>query len=155
MIKTNVLRILEQAGISHEPLYYDLDKVEFSGEAVRDFLGLEVGRSFKTLCAKGRDKDIFVFVIPVEEELDLRLAAKACGEKKIEMVAVKDLKTAVGYERGSVSPIGMKKSFPMYLEETAMLFDTIVVSGGQKGVSVSLAPEDLLGLVGGSYAGVV
>ncbi len=154
MVKTNVLRLLEAAGISHDPLFYDLGEAEFSGEAVRDSLGLEEGRSFKTLCAMGDSGRALVFVLPVETTLDLKKAAKASGEKKLALLPVKELRGLTGYERGAVSPIGMKKLFPTFIDETAILFDTIAVSAGAKGISVFIAPEELRAYVEAQFTDI-
>ncbi|HWQ50983.1 MAG TPA: YbaK/EbsC family protein [Terriglobales bacterium] len=154
MVKTNVLRLLEAAGIACEPLYYDLGEAEFSGEAVRDSLGLEEGRSFKTLCAKGESGRALVFVVPVEASLDLKKAAKAAGEKKLALLPLKELRDLTGYERGAVSPVGMKKLYPTFIDETAILFDTIAVSAGAKGVSVFVAPEELRAFVAAQFADI-
>ncbi len=150
--KTNVMRILEAAGLPYEPLYYDLGDADFSGEAVCKALGVSPEESFKTLCARGERKGIAVFVIPVAGELDLKAAAAACGDKAVALVPVKELKALTGYERGGVSPVGMKKPYPVFIDETAQLFEHIEISGGLKGCSVKLEPEPLAAFLGAAFA---
>ncbi len=150
--KTNVMRLLEAAQIPYEPLYYDLGDAEFSGEAVCEALGVSADESFKTLCARGERKGIAVFVIPVSGELDLKAAALACGDKAVTLTAVKELKELTGYERGGVSPVGMKKAYPVFIDETAQLFEHIEISGGIKGVSLKLEPEALAEFLSATFA---
>ena len=107
--KTNVMRLLDKGKVPYTPLYYDLGHRPFSGEAVCEALGLDPAGSFKTLCARGERKGVAVFVIPIAGELDLKAAAKALGDKAVELAAVRELPTLTGYERGAVSPVGMKK----------------------------------------------
>ncbi|MDD4076185.1 MAG: aminoacyl-tRNA deacylase [Eubacteriales bacterium] len=141
--KTNAMRQLDTAGIAYTPLYYDLGDRVFSGEAVCELLGVSADESFKTLCARGERNGVAVFVIPVSGELDLKKAAAAMGDKGVALVPVKELKDLTGYERGGVSPIGMKKAYPTFFDETAQLFDYIEVSGGVKGCSLRVEPEPL------------
>jgi Cys-tRNA(Pro)/Cys-tRNA(Cys) deacylase len=150
--KTNVMRILDSAGIAYEALYYELDEEEFSGEAVSALTGVEPQRCFKTLCARGAKRGPFVFVIPVSSELDLKAAAAAADDKSVEMVHAKDLPALTGYVRGGVSPVGMKKAFPTYIDETAELFNTISVSGGAKGCSLLVDPEKVAALLCAKFA---
>ena len=150
--KTNVMRLLEAAGVEYKPLYYDLGDTPFSGEAVCEALGVSAEESFKTLCARGERTGINVFVIPVAGELDLKAAAAACGDKAVTLTAVKELKNLTGYERGGVSPVGMKKPYPVFIDETAQLFDAIEVSGGVKGCSIRVEPEALRVFLGASFA---
>lgn len=150
--KTNVMRLLEAAGIGYAPLYYDLGDTPFSGEAVCEALGVSAEESFKTLCARGERTGINVFVIPVAGELDLKAAAAACGDKVVTLTAVKELKNLTGYERGGVSPLGMKKAYPTFIDETAQLFEQIEISGGIKGCSIKVAPEPLCTFLGAKFA---
>lgn len=136
--KTNVMRLLDKAGIPYEPYYYQLSDEDFSGEEVSRVLGIEPERCFKSLCAKGRDGRIFLCVIPVNRTLNLKKAAAAAGEKSIEMLAVRDLRATVGYERGSVSPVGTKKAFPTFIDRSALEYEQVEISGGAKGASVML-----------------
>lgn len=143
MTKTNVMRLLEQAKIEYTALEYEFDEKDLGGEHAADFLGLPYDQVFKTLVTRGTKGGIFVFCIPVDMELDLKKAAACAGEKKIEMIHVKELLGITGYIRGGCSPIGMKKKFPTFIDETATLFDIISVSGGQRGVQIRLSPFDL------------
>ena len=155
MVKTNVMRLLDAAGIAYETGTYEVDENDLSGSHAADLLGVEHDRMYKTLVLKGEKKGYLVCCIPVDEELDLKKAAKACGEKKVELIHVKDMLGVTGYIRGGCSPIGMKKHFPTYIEEMAQVFDTIMVSAGQRGVQVTLAPQDLAEYVEGTFVSLV
>lgn len=147
--KTNAVRLLESADIDFQKLHYDYPKGEdFSGEKVCELLNMSPEQSFKTLCARGKDNAIFVFSIPVAAELDLKKAAKAAGEKKVELVHVKELLNITGYERGSVSPVGLKKDYPVFIDETAILFDNIGISGGAKGSTLLISAKALCDFLG-------
>ncbi len=148
MNKTNVMRLLEQAGIQYKAEEYEYDEDDLSGVHAAQVLGIDPDMMFKTLVARGDKNGIMVFCIPVAEELDLKKAAKAANDKKIEMVHVKELLGLTGYIRGGCSPIGMKKKYPTYIEETALLFDEISVSAGARGCQVMLNPEELIEYVG-------
>ena len=150
--KTNAMRMLERAGVPYRPVYYEIADEEFSGPAVSLLTGIEPACSFKTLCARGEKRGVLVFVIPVDEELDLKAAATASGDKRVELVHVKDLPALTGYVRGGVSPVGMKKSYPTYFDETALLFDEIAVSGGAKGCTLLAEPQALLAVIGAHTA---
>ena len=154
-VKTNAMRMLERAGVPYTPVYYDLGEETFSGEAVSALTGIPPEQSFKTLCARGERKGVMVFVIPVSGELDVKAAASAAGDKRIELIHVKDLLGLTGYVRGGVSPVGMKKQYPTYIEETALRFDRIAISGGQKVCTVLVSPQQLLTLLGASAAGLL
>lgn len=151
MKKTNALRHLDADGIAYETFEYDGD-VEVDGVKIAELNHLPVEAVFKTLVAEGKDKAHFVFVIPVADELDLKKAAKVCGEKKMEMLHVKDLLPLTGYVRGGCSPVGMKKLFPTYIHESAILHDAIYVSAGKKGLQMRVDPEDLRRLIKGEFA---
>ena len=118
-------------------------------------IGMECGQVFKTLVLKGERTGYFVCCIPVDRELDLKKVAKAAGDKKAEMIPMKDLLPVTGYIRGGCSPVGMKKKFPTYFDETAQLFDEIAVSAGKRGEQIVIHPEDLRKLVEGTYADLV
>lgn len=149
--KTNVMRLLDAVGLEYKTwCYADTDAV--SGVEVADVLGQDRDQVFKTLVTVGRTKANYVFVIPVAEELDLRKAAAAVGEKNIEMIRSKELLPLTGYIHGGCSPIGMKKPFVTVLDETAQLFDTIIFSAGKIGYQVQLSPESLQQLVPFTYA---
>ena len=143
-IITNAMRILRQAGIEFDTSSYEVDESDLSGVHAAQELGVDPDQVFKTLVAKGEKTGVNVFVIPVAEELDLKKAASACGDKKLEMVHVKDLLGLTGYIRGGCSPVGMKKKYPTFIDETALLCDSIYVSAGQRGVQLVIAPEDLI-----------
>lgn len=143
MVKTNAMRLLEQAGIKFETKEYEVDETDLSGETVAKKVGMDPDSVFKTLVTKGDKNGIAVFCIPVTGELDLKKAAKATGNKKIEMVAVKDLLGLTGYIRGGCSPVGMKKQYPTYFDETMILFDKIAVSAGVRGCQIVVNPEKL------------
>lgn len=147
-MKTNAMRLLEQAKINFETKEYEVDESDLSGVSVARKVGLDPDCVFKTLVAKGEKKGTAVFCIPVAEELDLKKAAKALGDKKIEMLHVKDLLSVTGYIRGGCSPIGMKKQYPTFIDETAVLFDKIAVSAGVRGGQIIIAPDDLAEYVG-------
>ena len=140
--KTNAMRQLDKAGIPYRLHTYSTEG-GIDGVSVAAGLGQPVERVFKTLVARGDKTGINVFVIPVAEELDLKKCAAASGNKKLEMVHVKDLLGLTGYIRGGCSPVGMKKHYPTFLDETAGLWDRIYVSAGQRGLQLILAPEDL------------
>lgn len=150
-VKTNVMRILEKAGIAHRVHYYDPDK-GIDGLSVASQLGQDPQSVFKTLVTQGKSRAFYVFVIPVGATLNLKRAASACGEKAIEMIPQKILLPTTGYIHGGCSPIGMKKAFPTFIDETAQLFDSICVSAGKIGVQAELAPDDLVLLTGAKYA---
>lgn len=149
--KTNAVRIVETAKIAHEVTSYD-SKEALDGVSVAGKLGVDVEYVFKTLVTQGKSGGYFVFVIPAAEELDLKKAARISGEKSVEMIAVKDLLKVTGYVRGGCSPVGMKKPFPTFIDETALLCDRIFVSAGRIGQQLHLNPEDLARLVGASFA---
>lgn len=150
-LKTNVMRVLEKEHIAHSVHFYDADG-NFDGVSVAHKVGKDPETVFKTLVTGGKNRNHFVFVIPVAEALDLKKAAHAAGEKSVEMLAVKELLPTTGYVRGGCSPIGMKKPFPTFIDETALLCDTIVVSGGKIGTQVELSPDDLARLTGAKFA---
>ena len=154
--KTNVMRTLEQKGISYPAHAYEHEEgVAVDGVTVANMLGQDPEQVFKTLVARGASKGIYVFVIPVAENLDLKKAARAVGEKSIEMVAVKEINALTGYIRGGCSPVGMKKQYPTVFHETAEIIDTIMVSAGKIGLQVELEPQALMDLVGGELADIV
>ena len=144
MVKTNAMRLLEQAGIPYKALEYEVDENNLAGEHVAEQIHMPLEQVFKTLVAKGEKKGIMVFCIPVNSELDLKKAASVLGEKKIEMLHVKDLLATTGYIRGGCSPIGMKKKFPTYMDEIAVLFDEITVSAGIRGCQLCVPREALV-----------
>ena len=155
MTKTNAVRLLETAGIQFSLFEYDVSDGEVSGVAVAAKMGQEPDRVFKTLVAEGRNTGLNVFVIPSSTELDLKKAANAAGDKNIEMIKARDLEPKTGYVHGGCSPIGMKKKFPTYIDETAEMYDTIVISGGRVGLQIELAPTDLARITGAEFCDIV
>ncbi len=143
MTVTNAMRLLNQAKIQYDTSEYEVDESDLSGVHAASMLGVEPDCVFKTLVARGDKKGISVFCIPVAEELDLKKCAAATGDKKVEMIHVKELLGLTGYIRGGCSPIGMKKKYPTYIDEIATLFDRIYVSAGMRGQQIILDPEDL------------
>jgi len=148
MTKTNVMRLLDAAKIEYETLEYEVDESDLSGASVARKTGKDKDIIFKTLVVCGEKNGFGVCCIPVCEELDLKKASKLLGEKKIEMIHVKDLLKTTGYIRGGCSPIGMKKQFPTIIDETATLCDKIFVSGGQRGLMLGIEPQQLADYVG-------
>jgi Cys-tRNA(Pro)/Cys-tRNA(Cys) deacylase len=144
--KTNAVRLVEQAGIPCREEFYEYDENDLNGNHAAAAIGMPPEQVFKTLVARGERTGINVFCIPVCFELDLKKAAKAAGDKAIEMVAVKDLLSLTGYIRGGCSPVGMKKTFPTYFDETCLLWDEIAVSAGERGHQMIVAPLDLIAL---------
>lgn len=148
VVKTNAMRLLDAAGISYTSHTYDASDGSIDGVSVAHKLGEEPERVFKTLVTVGASRNYYVFVLPVENELDLKKAARTVKEKSIEMIPVKDINKVTGYIRGGCSPIGMKKQYPTVVDETAILFDTIIFSGGKIGFQIEMAPDDLFALIG-------
>lgn len=143
MTKTNVMRLLEAAGIEFDTAEYEWSEDDLSGTHAADVMGMDHDSMFKTLVLSGDKTGHIVCCIPVDEELDLKKVAKDSGNKKVEMIHVKELLPLTGYMRGGCSPVGMKKKFPTYIDETAILFDRIAVSAGMRGEQVILNPEAL------------
>ena len=146
-IKTNAMRILDRMKIPYTHYTYECDEF-IDGMQIVEKLNLKPEQVYKTLVTQGHSKAYFVFVIPVAEELDLKKAAKAVGEKSLEMIHVKDINQITGYIRGGCSPIGMKKKFPTFIDEAALNYETIAVSAGQRGFQVLLSPQALADYVG-------
>lgn len=144
-MKTNVVRLLEAEGIPHRVHFYEVGEVFDAASAARK-VGVEPERVFKTLVASGGGTVHLVFCLPSVLELDLRRAAEVAGCRKVELIRPEGLLALTGYVRGGCSPLAMKKAFPTFLEETALLFETILISGGLRGVQIELAPLDLLAL---------
>ena len=144
MNKTNAMRMLDNADIEYKALEYDCDESDLSGTTVAYKIGLPCEMVFKTLTARGDKTGICVFCIPADKELDLKKAAKHSGNKRVELLAVKELLGITGYIRGGCSPIGMKKTYPTYFDETVILFDEITISAGVRGCQLLLSAEKLL-----------
>lgn len=145
--KTNAVRLVQQAKIPCRESFYEYDEKDLNGNHAAAAIGMPAEQVFKTLVARGEKTGINVFCIPVCCELDLKKAAKAAGDKNIAMVPVKDLLGLTGYIRGGCSPVGMKKKYPTFFDETCMLWDEIAVSAGARGHQMILPPEDLADLV--------
>jgi len=154
LAKTNAMRLLEQAGIAFRIETYEYDEEHLGGAHVAEQVSLPEEQIFKTLVVRGDKKGIMVFCIPVMMELDLKKAAKVAGDKKIEMIHVKELLGLTGYIRGGCSPVGMKKKYPTWFDETAMLYDEIAVSAGVRGMQLILNPDDLKNYVEAAYEDV-
>ena len=145
--KTNAVRLVEQAGIACRERFYDFDESDLSGTHAAQAIGMPPEQVFKTLVARGEKTGINVFCIPVCCELNLKKAAKAAGDKNMELVAVKELLGLTGYIRGGCSPVGMKKKYPTFFDETCILWDEIAVSAGARGHQMIVPPEKLAELV--------
>lgn len=152
MTRTNVMRLLDAAGIAYETREYPWQEDDLSGTHAAQELGMPPEQVFKTLVARGDKTGPLVFCIPVEENLDLRKAASASGNKRVEMLPLRELTGLTGYQRGGCSPIGMKKKFPTCIDETAILFDTIGVSAGMRGAQILLSPQALADYIGAQFA---
>lgn len=159
--KTNAMRELERGGIHFEALSYDPDEAEATvpfadrlGEHIAELLGEDPDSAFKTLVTVTPTGEHVVCCIPVAMDLDLKKAAKAAGQKSLAMMHVKDLEAATGYIRGGCSPVGMKKPFPTLIDETAQLFDLISISGGRRGLSLQLNPQELAQFIGADFADI-
>ena len=155
MSKTNAIRILESNKIEYETVSYQVDENDLSGETVASKIGINPETVFKTLVCIGDKNGHAVFCIPVTRELNLKKSASLSGNKKIEMIKLKNLFTLTGYIRGGCSPFGMKKLFPTYIDETAQLFYKIFISAGVRGLQIKLFPDDLLKMVEGSYSDLI
>ena len=153
--KTNAMRLLDAAGIDYSMAGYDYDESDLSGVHAAHELGVSEDVVFKTLVTRGDGNAIFVFVIPVAESLDLKKAAKASGNKSIEMIHVKEILDITGYIRGGCSPIGMKKAYPTFIDETAILFEKIYFSAGKRGVQIILEPEVLAEVSNAEFADLI
>lgn len=147
-VKTNVMRLLDKAKIQYEAKEYPVDEDDLSGSHAADLMGVDHGSMFKTLVLKGEKTGFLVCCIPVDDEVDLKKAAKAAGDKKVEMLPMKELLSTTGYIRGGCSPIGMKKKFPTFIDPSAFQYEKIAVSAGMRGVQVILSPADLAEYVG-------
>ena len=152
--KTNAARLLDKAKISYNLIPYDFDENDLAVQHVAECLNQPVERVFKTLVLHGDKTGHIVCVVPGNSEVDLKALAKASGNKKVEMIAMKDLLAVTGYIRGGCSPIGMKKKFPTFFHTTITEFETVYVSAGVRGLQVEISPSDLVGYTGGTVADV-
>src|SRR3954467_6758961 len=152
--KTNAARILDAAGARYEIREYEVDENDLSAPHVAEAIGMPPEQVFKTLVARGDREGVLLACIPANLELDLKALAAASGNKKVELVAVKEVLGLTGYIRGGVSPIGVRKPYPFYLDETADLWDVISVSAGVRGCQLILAPDDLVRLTNGERCSI-
>ena len=152
--KTNAIRALDKAKLTYTVHTYENDGTAVDGVTVAQKTGLPVEKVYKTLVTVGHSREHYVFVIPVAAELDLKAAARSVGEKSVEMIHVADINKLTGYIRGGCSPVGMKKKYPTWFDETAMLYDEIAVSGGARGIQIIASPEDLKQFVDAEYADI-
>ena len=148
--KTNAARLLDAARVSYTLVPYQVDEEHLEASHVAEQLGEDLDRVFKTLVLRGDRNGLFVCVIPGSMEVDLKVAARISGNKSCAMIHVKELLPLTGYIRGGCSPIGMKKPLPTFIHETALLWDTIYVSAGVRGLQLCIAPQDLISFVGAS-----
>lgn len=153
-IKTNAMRILEKNNIEFEINTYECDEF-IDGISVAEHNGQNPEQSYKTLVTEGKSREYYVFVIPVAEELDLKKAAKAVGEKSVEMIHVKDINKITGYIRGGCTPLGMKKQYVTVVDKSAESWDKIIISGGRIGSQIILAPNDLVKVVRGKFDDII
>ena len=151
-LKTNAMRILDSKKVSYEMLSYESEDGKIDGISVAHKIGVDEKNVFKTLVAQGTSKELYVFVIPVAEELDLKSAAKIAREKKVEMIPVKDILKHTGYIRGGCSPIGLRRPYKTFIHESAKDLDFMIVSAGKIGHKIKMNPKDLLNVVEGEFA---
>jgi Cys-tRNA(Pro)/Cys-tRNA(Cys) deacylase len=153
-VKTNAARILDAAGIHYELREYAVDEDDLSAPRVAEKIGMPPEQVFKTLVARGDRAGVLIASIPANAELDLKALASVSGNKKVELVAVKEVLGLTGYIRGGVSPVGLRKPYPFYLDETAVLWDVISVSAGVRGCQLVLAPDDLTRVLDAQYCAI-
>ena len=144
MNKTNAIRILEKTDISYEIREYDIDDSVLAAERVAEVLGFKPEQIFKTLILRGDRSGPMIALAPAGTEIDLRALALASGDKRVEMVPLREVRALTGYERGAVTPLGIQRSYPVFIDETVELWDLVGISGGSKGLEILLAPSDLL-----------
>lgn len=154
-LKTNAMRILDSKKIPYEMLSYESEDGKIDGISVAHKIGIDEKNVFKTLVAQGTSKELYVFVIPVAAELNLKAAASITGEKKIEMIQVKDILKYTGYIRGGCSPIGQKKEYKTFIHESARDLDFIIVSAGKIGYQIKINSNDLLNVVSGKFEDII
>lgn len=153
--KTNAMRILDGKKIEYKSFSYEAEDGKIDGVSVAAKVGKKNDEVYKTLVAESTSRELYVFAIPVDKELDLKKAAKVCGEKKIDLIAVKDILAKTGYIRGGCSPVGMKKNYKTFIDSSAENLETITVSGGKIGLQIELKLQDLLSVIQGTTADIV
>src|SRR5437763_4362215 len=154
MTKTNAVRLLDRLGVRYELREYEVDPEDLAAESVARKVGMPPEQVFKTLVARGDKHGVCLAVVPGNCELDLKALARATGDKKIDMVPLKEVEPLTGYIRGRVTSLACKKDYPVYLDETSQLFDVISISAGVRGLQILLNPEDYLRAVGAVYAAI-
>ena len=152
--KTNAVRLVEQAGIPCREVFYDFDENDLNGNHAAKAIGMPPEQVFKTLVARGERTGINIFCIPVCCELNLKKAAKAAGDKNMELVPMKELLSLTGYIRGGCRPVGMKRKYPTFFDETAILFDEIALSAGARGHQMLVPPDDIVQLTNSTYSDI-
>jgi len=150
--KTNAARLLDQLGIRYELREYEVDPYDLAAETVAAKIGMPAEQVFKTLVARGDRNGLCMAVIPGDQELDLKVLASAAGDRKIQLVPVKELQALTGYVRGGVTALAAKRDFPVYVDETIELFDTVSISAGVRGLQILIAPADYLRVTKGTIA---
>lgn len=154
-IKTNAMRILDSKKVSYEIISYESNDGKIDGISVAHKIGVNEEHVFKTLVSQGTSKELYVFVIPVSEELNLKEAAVISGEKKVEMIHVNDIMKYTGYIRGGCSPIGQKKEYKTFIHESAKGLDFIIISAGKIGYQIKINPNDLINIVSGKFENII
>lgn len=152
--KTNAVRLLETMGIEFELREYDVDPSDLSAETVAAKIGLPAEQTFKTLVARGDRVGVILAVVPGNAALDLKALARCAGDKKVETVPLKDVEPLTGYVRGAVTALGLKHSYPVFVDEFAQIYDIISVSAGTRGLQILLPPQDYIRACGGSWASI-
>ena len=155
MKKTNAVRILESQKIPYKTFEYEVDESDVSGKSVSRKIGADEDRIFKTLVTRDDKNNILVYCVPVSQELNLKKAASAAGSKKIEMIKQNELLPLTGYVRGGCSPIGMRKNYPVFIEETAQIMEKVFISAGIRGLQVEIAASDLALITNAKFADVI
>lgn len=153
--KTNAARLLDRAKVAYELIPYEVDESDLSAGHLAETIGEDINQVFKTLVLFGEKTKHFVCVIPGDHEVGLKKAARLSGNKKVDLIAMKDLLATTGYIRGGCSPIGMKKTFPTFIHETCMMFDHIYVSAGMRGLQFKIAPQALVDFVGATVCDLI
>jgi Cys-tRNA(Pro)/Cys-tRNA(Cys) deacylase len=152
--KTNAVRVLDRLGIRYELREYEVDPEDLAAETVAAKVGMPPEQVFKTLVAEGDRNGVCLAVIPADSQLDLKALARESGDRKVDTVPLKEVQPLTGYIRGGVTALACKRDYPVYVEETAQLFDVIAVSAGVRGMQIVLAPDDYLRAVSGRYGGI-
>lgn len=153
-MKTNAVRILEKMGVPHELRAYDVDPDDLSAETVARKVGLEPAQTFKTLVARGDRNGVCLAVVPGDAELDPKALARVTGDGRIELVPLKEVQPLTGYLRGGVTALGCKKDYPVFVDETVILWDLISISAGTRGLQIVLRPDDYTRAVGATVAAI-